>query len=238
MGMHPGILHSANKISRDNFMQKLIPKQLKYLLPRSFIVYKLVNSPSDCVLLTFDDGPHEQVTPKVLELLENYRARAIFFTVGRRVEKAPNIIKKIQNKGHLIGNHTYIHSNTKQPWFLAYWCDLIRCQALIEKYIGNKPKFFRPPCARLSLTSLTVAKILGMRTIMWSLDGGDWRCRTSKEAQKIAEYLIQNIKPRDIVLLHDDNPSVLIILDMLLSAIRLKNLDLHSAVDCISTGNI
>jgi len=185
-------------------------------------------------LLTFDDGPHPEITPLVLKRLESYQARAVFFTVGRRIVKAPLTLKSIHEQGHLIGNHTYMHPNTKQPWFFKYWRDLICCQSLIEEHTGERPKLFRPPGGHISLTSLLLPKILGLRTMLWSLDGGDWSCKTPDKAKQIAKYLIERIRPNAIVLLHDDNPNVLIILDMLLPALKARKLDLHSGIEFLN----
>lgn len=209
-------------------------KKIKPILPSNFIVQKLPPSQPNCVLLTFDDGPDPRITPKVLELLEAHRARAVFFAVGRRIEKAPQVLKMVRDQGHLIGNHTYIHSNTKQPWFFEYWQDLIRCQELIGNHIGRKPKVFRPPGGRISLTSLVLSRLLGMKIVLWSLEAGDWRCRTPDQAKRIGEFLIEKTSPRDIVLLHDDNQNVLSILEMILPFMEAHKLDLHNGIEFLN----
>jgi peptidoglycan/xylan/chitin deacetylase (PgdA/CDA1 family) len=183
------------------------------------------------VLLTFDDGPHPEITPRVLNLLEKYGARAIFFIVGQRILKAPYLLKRIQEQGHLIGNHTYIHSKDRQPWFLAYLLDLLHCQATIVKYTEYRPKLFRPASGRISPTSLLIPRILGMKMINWSLEANDWRCRTSHQAQQVAVRLIHRLTYGDIVLLHDDNPHVLEILDIILPLMQSRKYDLFSGID-------
>jgi peptidoglycan/xylan/chitin deacetylase (PgdA/CDA1 family) len=211
--------------------QNSLKKTIKEMLPRSLITSRLLREAGKSVLLTFDDGPHPEITPRVLSLLEKYGARAIFFVVGQRIPKAPYLLKRIQEQGHIIGNHTYIHSNKRQPWFFAYLFDLLRCQAEIEKHAGNHPKFFRPAGGRISFTSLLIPRILGMRTINWSLEANDWRCRTTHQAQQAADRLIRRLTYGDIVLLHDDNPHVLEILDILLPIMRSREYDLFSGID-------
>jgi len=206
-------------------------KIIKGLIPSTVLGQRILRSSSNCILLTFDDGPHRELTPLVLERLKANDARAVFFTVGRRIEGAPSLLRLIKDYGHLIGNHTYIHSNSNQPPFFEYRRDLIRCQMLIEKHAGVKPTLFRPPGGRISLASIFVPKLLGLKTIMWSLEGRDWSCQTPGEAKKIAEYLIQTIQPRDIVLLHDDNPNILIILDILLPFLKSCQFNLHSGIE-------
>lgn len=209
-------------------------KKIKSTLLSTIITQKLSGVYSSSVLLTFDDGPDPQITPKVLELLKSYGVRAVFFTVGQRIEKAPEVLKMIQDQGHVIGNHTYIHSNERQPRFFAYWGDILRCQSLIEEQTGKRPKLFRPPGGRISFTSLLVSRLTRLRTIMWSLGVEDWRCRTSEEAHLIGEHLIQILAPGDIVLLHDDNPCILIILDILLPEIKSRKLDHYSAIEFLN----
>lgn len=209
-------------------MSRSLRDKLKEMLPRNFLIRQLDQRAKDCVLLTFDDGPHPDVTPGVLSRLEDYKAQAVFFAVGKRIEKAPFLLRKIKERGHEIGNHTYIHSNSKPPWFLAYWKDLLNCQSIIEQYTGERPGLFRPPRGHISPTSLVVPKLVGLKTVNWSLGVKDWRCRTSNEARHAAEKLVHKIKPRDIVLLHDDNPCVLEILDIILPAIHSRGYDLFA----------
>ena len=200
------------------------------MLPRRLLVRQLDQRASNSILLTFDDGPHPEITPAVLDRLENYGAKAIFFVVGRRIERAPYLLRCIQEQGHIIGNHTYIHSNERQPWFWKYYRDLQRCQIAVERNTGKRPKLFRPAGGRISLTSLFVPRLLCMRTISWSLEANDWRCRTTHEARIAAERLTCKLTSGDIVLLHDDNYRVLEILDILLPEIRSRKYDLFSGI--------
>lgn len=220
-----------NKSKMLRVVSNPIKQKLKAILPQKLLISRLPEQASNCILLTFDDGPHPEITPKVLTLLEEYNVRAIFFVVGRCISKAPYLLKQIQEQGHVIGNHTYIHSNGRQPWFLPYLLDLLRCQAEIEKYTGNRPKLFRPAGGRISPTSLLVPRILGMRAVNWSLETDDWSCRISHEAQEAAERLIRRLTYGDIVLLHDENPHVLEILDILLPVMRSQEHDLFSGID-------
>jgi peptidoglycan-N-acetylglucosamine deacetylase len=213
--------------------QESIRKKIKGMIPSNFLIQQLDHRASNCVLLTFDDGPHPEVTPEVLKRLEKYEARAIFFIPGRRIERAPHLLKLIQEQGHLIGNHTYIHSNGNQPSFLAYWRDVLRCQAMIEQNTGKRPKIFRPAGGRISLSSLLTPWFLGLKTLAWSLEVGDWRCRTDSEAQMAAKNLTCQIEARDIVLLHDDHRYVIQILDKVLPEIRDRKLNLNLGIDFI-----
>ena len=87
-------------------MVTLIKKKLKNMLPQYFLVRRLPKEARNCILLTFDDGPHPDITSAVLERLKDYNARAVFFIPGRRIERASHLLKRIKENNHLIGNHT------------------------------------------------------------------------------------------------------------------------------------
>ncbi len=214
--------------------EKSIRKKIKGLIPSNLLIQRLDRRAEKCVLLTFDDGPHPEVTPEVLKRLEKYGARSVFFIPGRRVERAPHFLKLIREHGHIIGNHTYIHSNGSQPWLLAYWRDVLKCQSLIEKNTGQRPKVFRPAGGEITPAALIVPRAMGLRTMLWSLDVSDWKCRNPEEAHGRGEDLCRRLSPRDIVLLHDDNPNILVILDYILPMMRSNNLDLASGVEFLN----
>jgi peptidoglycan/xylan/chitin deacetylase (PgdA/CDA1 family) len=191
--------------------------QIKRLIPRSLLVRNLKLEAGNSVLFTFDDGPDAKVTPAVLERLRRRHAKAVFFVVGRRIGDAPELLGRIHEEGHLIGNHSFVHSNGLQPWFVAYLQDILRCQRLVAKTAGVRPRLFRPPLGRLSPTTLIAPRLAGLRTMNWSLDSHDWRCRTVEQAQRAAQDVCAKIRGGDILLMHDDHPFVLELLDILLS---------------------
>jgi peptidoglycan/xylan/chitin deacetylase (PgdA/CDA1 family) len=189
------------------------------------------------VLLTFDDGPHSAVTPAVLERLQRHGATAVFFVIGRRVKRAAHVLPQIRAGGHLIGNHSYLHrarfvlADAPAPRFWEYYRDLRRCQAVVDKCAGLRPRLFRPPGGRLTPVTLLVPKLLGLRCVTWSREAGDWRFRTAQEARAGAAVLAATVEPGDVVLLHDDNPCVLDLLDELLPALVARHFNLTSAID-------
>jgi len=213
----------------------VLKEVIKNVVPNSLMRYKLDKQAASSILLTFDDGPDEKITPFILERLEEYRARAVFFVVGSRVKETPHLLKLIKAKGHLIGNHSYDHPKGKLPGllsFFAYRRDLIRCQDVIEKTIGIKPSLFRPPRG-INLTSLLAAKSLDLRIVLYSIEGGEWGYRKSWDAQTIGRDLAESLRPRDIVLLHDDNSKVPMILDIILPAIKNKKVDIRNGVNSL-----
>ena len=205
----------------------------KRSLPQTLLVQKLPTKNRAEILLTFDDGPHPEHTPQVLDLLDEYNARAIFFIPGRRISQAPHLLSQILERGHEIGNHTYIHSNGKQPRFLDYFKDVRRCQGVIEDCCGKKPRLFRPPLGVLSLTTLLVPKLLGLQTVTWSVDIHDWRCKSSDTAKTTARKLTTNIRAGDIILLHDDNLHIKSILQILLPELSAKGFNMANGLGLI-----
>jgi len=199
------------------------------------MIHKLDRRAANSILLTFDDGPDEKITPFILERLEEYRTRAVFFVVGYKVKEAPYLLNLIKEKGHVIGNHSYSHPKGKVPGLLSlltYRRDLIKCQDVIEKTTGTKPTLFRPPRG-ITPASLLAAKSVDLKTVLYSIEGGEWGYRKSADAQTIGKELAKTLRPRDIVLLHDDNSKVPTILDIILPAIKDKKIDPYNGVNCL-----
>ncbi len=168
---------------------------------------------SKIIALTFDDGPHPMTLP-VLELLDKYQAKATFFCIGKQIEKHPDIFQKTIKKGHTVGNHSYSHSNNFG--FLSSTrvkSELVQTDALIEKYIGKKPTFFRPP---FGVTNLHIKKALNTTkhyTIGWSIRSFDTKIQYE---EKILNRIKKRLKPGSIILLHDTSQRTVNVLEQLL----------------------
>jgi len=187
-------------------------------------IISLAPSHDHSVVLTFDDGPDPEVTPKVLDLLDLYGFKAVFFVVGNRIPKAPNLLREIVERGHQLGNHSYSHWMASPPGYRAYAADLQRCQAVIEDRCGIAPDVFRPPLGEVAPASLLAARRLRLRYVLWSIDSGDWRLRDSSIAEEAGRTLAAAVKPRDVVLMHDDNPHTPTLLSNLLPGVRGRGL--------------
>lgn len=215
----------------------MIGRVLKRVLPRAVAVQRLPRGTDNSLLLTFDDGPDPDVTPAVLDRLDAYGAKAVFFIVGSRVKRAPHLLAEIQRRGHRIGNHTYLHrrgyvlGSSFNLRFAGYYRDLRRCQAVIEEHTGSRPRLFRPPGGRLTPLTLMVPKFLGLRCVIWSREVGDWQFRSPGQGAAGGEELLRRAQPGDIVLLHDDNPCVLDLLDVFLPGLRARRYDLASGIN-------
>lgn len=149
------------------------------------------------VALTFDDGPAHSKTETLLTEFEKRNIRASFFVLGELALKQPDIVKKAYDAGHTIGSHTYDHKNLKKidDEQLAY--EVNHTNEILKEIIGTDIKFIRPPYGGYNSDILNK---VDMSFILWSVDTLDWKL---KDADKIADYMINNIEDGDIVLLHD-----------------------------------
>ena len=189
---------------------------------------------ADTIVLTFDDGPHPKVTPRVLQRLEAHGARAVFFVVGRVFADAPGVLEQIAAAGHVLGNHSWQHDLNRNGRLVPYLRDLRRCQREIDRVTGRPPSLFRPPLGRISLASFVAPRLAGLKPVYWSTELQDWQLTTDDEARSQAMRWAEAITPGDIVLLHDDNPCVLSILDVLLPRLVERGFDLRRGPDLLT----
>jgi peptidoglycan-N-acetylglucosamine deacetylase len=208
---------------------------LRPLVPSRLLVRRLPASASASVLLTFDDGPDADVTPAVLDRLDQYGARGVFFVVGRRIDQAPHVLREVLERGHTLANHSFEHRNGRQAGFKHYLADLNRCQRAIRDCCGFEPRLFRPPLGRISPTTMLAPWFAGLRTVTWSAEVQDWRCREPAEAAELGRRLGRIVRGADIVLLHDDNRCVLDLLDVFLPIMMQRQANLHSGLPALHT---
>jgi len=178
---------------------------------------------SDGILLTFDDGPDPNVTPAVLDLLRQYEAKALFFISGCRIKNAPELLKRIVDEGHVLGNHSFAHRKDSIFGWKACADDMKKCNEEIAKYVSGPMKFYRAPHGQLGLAPFLAAKKVGLRYIRWSVSIRDWELPDADAADAVSEtkrygdVLVRHVKPGDIVLLHDyNNPLVVEVLKIAL----------------------
>ena len=155
--------------------------------------------PGPHVYLTFDDGPTPGVTNFVLELLQEYDARATFFCIGGNVVDNPNLFRRLIDEGHAIGNHTHDHPNGWQTSFSDYMENIARCEAALAD--ANSKRLFRPPYGKLTRAQFRAVKKLGYRIVMWDVLSADFD--TSITPQQCLQNVLQNIRPGSIVIFHD-----------------------------------
>jgi len=203
-------------------------ERLKAAIPEWLLVRDLGPAAGRTLLFTFDDGPDRQVTPEVLARLQAHGIRGVFFVIGAHVDAAPELLVESHRRGHVIGNHTYSH-RAPDPWFVEYFRDVKRCQDTVRRHLGEAPRLFRPPKGHLSGASLTIPKMLGLRTMNWSLNVRDWECESPADARRAAERLVREARDGNIVLLHDNRPLLVPLLDFALPRLVAEGFDLRAA---------
>ena len=154
---------------------------------------------ADAVHLTFDDGPHPDATPRILDLLAEHGATASFFVVGQNVDAHPQIVERTLAEGHVVGSHGYLHSHAwrTSPWDTAH--DLAQGRTVLAGLGGGElgSQWFRPPFGKLNYGSL---RFLSPRTAWWTVDPFDYECATGDEVLAGVEG---RLSPGAVVLLHD-----------------------------------
>lgn len=163
-------------------------------------VSKLFNPKA--ILLTFDDGPDPEITPQILELLDDYDRKAIFFLIGEKAKKYPELVKEIHKRGHSIGNHSYTH----EKWFdmrssTIMTKELEQTNSVLENSIGEKVAYFRPPYGVTNPNLKKAIKNTKLKSIGWSFRSLD----TGKQSvEQISQRIEKGIKGGEILLFHDN----------------------------------
>jgi peptidoglycan-N-acetylglucosamine deacetylase len=157
--------------------------------------------PPGALYLTFDDGPHPEVTPKVLDILRESDARATFFVVGAEAEKHPGVLRDVVAAGHSVGWHSYGHGHARRQAASEILADLRLMEAAAGR-LGLPLHLYRPPYGELSLTALWWCRQRAIRTVLWSLDTGDSVGLVADEV--VARVRDTPARDGEIILLHDD----------------------------------
>ena len=145
------------------------------------------------IALTFDDGPHPVLTPKILDILKEYQVKATFFIVGENAVNYPDIVERILKEGHEIGNHTHTHDKIDRE-------EIERCEKTIYELTDYKTKLFRPPEGLINNAVRSASSRLGYDIILWNIDTRDWDPTSPNDIYK---NVTSNISAGSIILMHD-----------------------------------
>ena len=193
-------------VVQDEVVQQVLTPELEALprvLPEKVqMTYTRCEVPGSVIAVTFDDGPHPEFTPRLLDTLKERNIKATFFMVGRNAAAFPQIVKRMVEEGHEVANHTWAH-----PLLTGYSGDgvasqLKRAHDAIEKAGGVAPILYRPPYGGVRLGQRrSIQEQFGYPTILWDLDPLDWQ--SPRSVQKVHDRVLAGTKPGSIVLLHD-----------------------------------
>jgi peptidoglycan/xylan/chitin deacetylase (PgdA/CDA1 family) len=151
--------------------------------------------------LTFDDGPHPEGTPAVLEALATADAHATFFLCGEQVEKNPALAAEIVAAGHTAALHGYQHRNMLRLPPRTFVDDLERGIGAIEDAVGLRPELYRPPYGIFSYPGIVEVRARGLRSLLWSRWGHDWRA--ARQPAEIVAEVTRDLDAGEVLLLHD-----------------------------------
>ena len=180
--------------------------------------------PGAGVVLTFDDGPDPSGTKGLLEALSRHGVKAAFFPIGMKAEAHPELLREIDQAGHVIGNHSYRHA-----WFTNFLAgksleqEMVKAQKAIEAAIGKTPAFFRPPAGLTNPHYRSVLKRLGLVSVGWDVRVFD----TRKKAEKVVEAVLNKVREGSVILLHEgcrDPVSLKEMVDSIVKGIRGRGL--------------
>lgn len=155
------------------------------------------------VALTFDDGPDPASTPMFLGTLDQLGWQATFFMIGSMVERFPALAAEVAAAGHEVASHGYEHRDQRLRSPRAVQADIERSVEVIAEATGQRPRWFRPPYGKLAPAALLAVRREGMRTVLWTVSGEDWR--PDATAQNVAGRVAQHLRGGATVLLHDSN---------------------------------
>jgi peptidoglycan-N-acetylglucosamine deacetylase len=153
------------------------------------------------VALTFDDGPHPEATPRVLDLLARAGARATFFLVGQHAQRWPALVRRIRDEGHLVGNHSFAHSIAGCLSLTRYWeASILRTRGVLEEISGLRPAWFRPPFAVKQWHLCRAAARTRQTVVTFSRRALDGR---ATQPDRILARLVPGATAGDILVMHD-----------------------------------
>jgi peptidoglycan/xylan/chitin deacetylase (PgdA/CDA1 family) len=185
------------------------------------------------ISLTFDDGPDPDVTPRVLDLLDRYQAKASFFCIGENVAAQPELVKEIVRRGHSVENHSYRHHRA----FAFFGISRLKrevdsAQSAVASITGRTPVFFRAPAGFRSPFLDSVLAPRGLRYVSWTRRGFD---AVSTDPQRILKRLTTGLAAGDVLLMHDSAPVVLAVLPPLLEQLSARGLKAVSLVSAFAS---
>lgn len=179
----------------------LVSLRLLTLSPSAAVkVYRSVATNKKQIALTFDDGPHPTLTPRILNILAQYNIPATFFMVGQNVRNYPEAARAVIEAGHEVGNHTFSHPHISNLGEKAIFDEIGRCEDALEELCEYRPHLLRTPQGALTPSLEKCLKDDDYILILWSLDTRDWE---HKSTAHLVKTVLENVQAGDIILMHD-----------------------------------
>jgi peptidoglycan-N-acetylglucosamine deacetylase len=174
------------------------------------------------VCLTFDDGPHPEHTPRLLEVLGNHGIVSTFFVVGQQARRYPELVRRLAAEGHVVGHHSYYHAHPGRTSARQLLEEVQQTSDLLSGLLGQAPELFRPPHGKLTGAKLWQLWRAGQTVVLWNVDPKDFALHSAGEA--LTWFQSRPLQGGDIVLFHDTHPFAAEILPELIRATRQRGL--------------
>jgi len=191
--------------NRMPLIRGLIKKAFFAVIPRPHII-RHGNRARPEIALTIDDGPDPVFTPQILDICRDYKLQATFFVVGGCAEQYPELLLRMEQEGHEIGNHSYSHPHFNRLTWKAAAEEIEMTRSVLDPLLKKKCALFRPPSGKLSLHSLIPAWEAGQHVTMWTVDLKDYRAKSGEVEAKLAQT---NLTAGDVVLYHGTSDAAL-----------------------------
>jgi peptidoglycan-N-acetylglucosamine deacetylase len=150
--------------------------------------------------LTYDDGPNDPHTMRLLDVLARHNVRATFFLIGRFVQQRPDLVREVVKAGHVVGNHTFTHPLLIFKSAREIKTQLENCDRALNDAVGEKSNLFRPPFGGRRPAVLRIARRMGLEPVMWNVTGYDW---SAPSAEHIERKVASQVRGGSVILLHD-----------------------------------
>ena len=219
-----------------------------FSMPSSLVTESIWNGDrhKNMIALTFDDGPKPEFCQPILDILDQYGAKATFFVVGKEARDNPDLLMRMENSGHEIGNHTFSHTSVKDRPVGDALSDIQKCSEVIYNITGRQPKYFRPPGGGFNQALSKGLTRMGLRPVFWSLNAGDFIDITSgdevpddfqKMADALSKKIIDNAQPGDVILLHNGSEQTVRALPVILKGLKAKGYSFVTISELIGENN-
>lgn len=228
-----------------------ISKNLKNKYPSQNLFPKIFwngDSSSMKIALTFDDGPKEEESPAILEILDQFGIKATFFIVGKAAEKNPDLVYRIYASGHEIANHTYSHTRLDTISNSAVETEIQKTNQILENITSVKTRYFRPPGGRFNRGILTQVKKCNLDVILWNVNAGDYIATDSpfvvkgeiysKDADRIYHDVMKRMKKGSIVLFHNGGKDTVKSLPQIISDLEKKGYKFVTLTELLYPKNV
>jgi peptidoglycan/xylan/chitin deacetylase (PgdA/CDA1 family) len=206
-------------------------KLLKHIVPASIIQQKLLGKRQ--ILFTFDDGPDPEITPRVLDILDRYGARGLFFIPAIRIERAPELLKEIVQRNHGLGNHSFSHTSNASLSFQELIHEINRGSEAIFSESGIRTTIYRPPMGIVPFKLIFAAQYCRHKIMRWSLMSGEYSHLVNATAQELADNLLNDIEDQAIVVAHDDHETIPDFLELVIPKLIDRGFDLRSGLSSV-----